>query len=298
MKPTWDIPDEMLDNSGDFDNDFYRRFKLRRAPKPVVLKDNLTRDYMFPTFYGDVTCAMVIFFCSYEKAASLISGKLGPLVKPVRMAMGRSLIAFSCYEYRQVMGVRPYNEIAMAIPVMVNAGFNPPILPMLLSGAFSHFGYYIAGMPVTSYENMLRGNRIWGLPKVTEEIEIVRRGGDCLVSAMDEKGGAYLNLNIPMAGTPTNFDVSSYLYTRLDGKLLRSETNFRATFNVKKNMLALMKKGAKPEQTYIETGSGSFGSMLKELDIEPNPFQFRYAEHMSACFDLPEEQMPSWAAGI
>jgi hypothetical protein len=297
VKTTCDIPDTMFDNDNVFNDDFYKRFTLRKANQPLKMNDSITKDYVFPTFYGDVTCAVAVFLCSYEKAAALVSEKLSPLVKPVRMTRGRSLIAFSCYEYKQVMGVRPYNEIAMAIPIMVNANFNPPVLPMILGG-FSRFGYYIAGMPVTSHENTIRGNKIWGLPKVTEEIDIERDGGDCLVTARDEKGSPYLNLRIPMGGAPTEFDVSSFLYTRLNGRFLRSETNFKADFNVTKNMSALLKKGMQPERTYIDLGTTSFAPMLRDLEIEPYPFQFRYAERMSACFDLPQEQLPSWAATI
>jgi hypothetical protein len=47
---------------------------------------------------------------------------LHPQIKPVRMPRGRALLAFSCYIYNQVMGVGPYNEIAMTIPVMVDPG--------------------------------------------------------------------------------------------------------------------------------------------------------------------------------
>lgn len=295
MKVTWDIPDTLLDNARAFDSEFYRRFTLRKAPRPIALTDTVVKDYQFPTFYGDVTCAMAVFMCSYAKAAALVGARLSPLVKPVRMTQGRALIAFSCYEYKQVMGVRPYNEIAMAIPIMVNARFNPPILPMIVGG-FSRFGYYIAGMPVTSHENTLRGNKIWGLPKVSEEIDIVREGGDCVTTARDEKGEPYLTLRVPMSGKPTAFDVKSYLYTRLDGRFLRSETNFQASFRVTKNMRALLHKGLVPDRTYIELGRTSFAPMLSELEIEPVPFQFRYAEHMSACFDLPQEPLPSWAA--
>jgi hypothetical protein len=297
MKPTWDIPDTMLDNGREFDNEFYRRFTLRKAPRPITLTDNVIKDYLFPTFYGDVTCAMAIFLCSYDKAAALVSERLGPLVRPVRMTRRRSLIAFSCYEYKQVMGVRPYNEIAMAIPIMVNARFSPPVLPMI-TGGFKHFGYYIAGMPVTSHENTLRGNKIWGLPKVTQEIDIERDGGDCIATARDENGVSYLTLRIPMSGTPTDFNVSSFLYTRHDGRFLRSETNFKANFLVAKNMKPLLHKGIQPDRTYIELGTTSFAGMLRSLEIEPSPFQFRYAEHMSACFDLPQENLPSWAAAV
>lgn len=297
MKATWDIPEEILENRNEFLNDFYQRFSLRKAPQPLKMTEEVSKDYLFPTFYGDVSCAMAVFMCSYDKAAALVSEQLSPQIVPVRMPGGRALVAFSCYEYKKVMGVRPYNEIAIAIPIMVDPGCNIPVLPMV-TNSFSRFGYYIAGMPVTSKENTIRGRKIWGLPKVTQDIDIYHEAGNCIVKAKDVSGDEYLSLRIPMQGTPTEFDVTSYLYTQLEGKLLQNRTDFKASFNVKKNMQLLLKKNAKPDHPYLELGSTSFAPMLKRLEIEETPFQTRYAEHMSSCFDLPNEQAPSWAQTI
>ncbi len=177
MKASMTIPAEMFDNmdSPAFKNDFFSRFNLRHAKAPLQLTEKMSKKYLFPTFYGDVTCAMGVFLCSYAKAEALVARELHPKIKPVKLTRGRAIIAFSCYEYKNVMGVAPYNEIAMAIPVMVNTAFRPPVLPMII-GSFSRFGYYIAGMPVTSKENQVRGNKIWGLPKVTQAIDIVNNG--------------------------------------------------------------------------------------------------------------------------
>jgi hypothetical protein len=295
MKPTTSIPDEILDNSKSevFSNEFFKRFRLRHRNEPLKLNDSVSKNYLFPTFYGDVTCAISIHLCSYKKAEELVARELHPSIKPVKITRGRSIIAFSCYEYKNVMGVAPYNEIAVAIPVMVNASFRPPLLPMVID-SFSHFGYYIAGMPVTSYENQLRGNKIWGLPKVTQQIDIQREGNMCVTTACEERGEPYLTLKVPVDGAPTEFDVSSYLYSRLDGQLLRSETNFKATFNVNKHMNLLFKKDVKPDQDYITIGNTASAAVLRELEIEDHPFQTRYAEHMSSCFDLPDENSPAW----
>ena len=191
------------------------------------------------------------------------------------------------------MGVAPYNEVAMAIPVLVNTWFRPPLLPMMVS-SFDHFGYYIAGMPVTSYENQIRGNTIWGLPKITQDIAICKEGDDCITTVYEETGEPYLKLTVPVKGTPVAFDETSNLYTRLNGKLLQSETNFKATFNVTKYMGLLLKKNVKPGRNYIEIGNTGSGSLLKELEIEEHPFQLRYAEHMSSCFDLPNNNVQRW----
>ncbi len=294
MKTTWDVPEKLLDNESEFGNDFYERFNLRKGDKPVMMDEGIEKDYLFPTFYGDVTCAMGIFFCSYKKTAALIKEKLGPEVKPVSMGKGRSLVAFSNYEYKKVLGVRPYNEIAVAIPIMVNPGFiNPPVLPMVMN-SFSRFGYYIAAMPVTSNENTQRGHKIWGLPKVTQPIDIYRESGDCITEAKEQNGETYLKVRVPMNGKSTKFDVTSFLYSNLDNNLKQSETNFQGTFTINKHMNTLFKKGVEPEKPYIEIADTESGKFLKNLEIEPHPFQLRYAENVSSCFDMPEKSVPGW----
>ena len=205
------------------------------------------------------------------------------------MPMNRSIVAFSCYEYKNVMNVAPYNEIAMTIPIMVNPGVNIPLLPMIADKMFPNFGYYVFGMPVTSKENQIRGNKIWGLPKVTQEIEIIEKDGLCVVTAREESGEPYFKLRVPVNGKPTEFDVTSNLYSRLGDRFLQSETNFKATFNVTKHMQLLFQKGQTPDTTCLVLGDTPSAETLKYLEIEAHPFQFRFARGMNSCFDLPNE---------
>ncbi len=283
MKATFDINKSLLDNSDSFQDDFYRRFTLRHKPQPLQLTDKITKNYLFPTFYGDVTCAIAIFMCSYEKAQQLM---LHPKIKPVRMPLGRSLVLFSCFEYRSILGVAPYNEIAMTIPIMVDPAFNVPVLPVILP-IFRKFGYYVFSMPVTSQENQIRGEKIWGLPKVVREIDIAEQDGDCVTVGKESTGEPYFTLRVPMSGTPVDFDVSSNLYTGMGDQLLQSETCFKATFNVNKHPGLLFQRGIKPQREYLTIADTPSGRVLKELEIEAHPFQFRFAKSMCSCFDLP-----------
>jgi hypothetical protein len=289
MKATTEITPDLLDNRDEFKNSFFSRFDLRHAPKPLQLNETVTKNYLFPTLYGDVTCAIGIFMCSYEKAEKMM---MHPAIKPVRMPRGRSLVVFSCYIYNKVLGVAPYNEIAMTIPVMVDPGINVPVLPMI-APIFKNFGYYVFSMPVTSYENQIRGVKIWGLPKVVQQIDLDEEGGDCVTRAYEKTGEKYFTLRVPMAGDPTSFDISSNLYSRLGDQLLQSETNFKATFNVNKHMSLLFKKGVKPNRPYLELGDSPSGQVLKDLEIEEQPFQFRFAKNLSSCFDLANPDFKS-----
>jgi len=289
MKPTTIISDAFLANEDRFQDAFFKRFHLRHAPAPLQLNDQVAKDYLFPTLYGDVTCAMGIFLCSYARAEKMM---LHPRIKPVKMTRGRSLVVFSCYEYKNVMNVAPYNEIAMTIPVMVDPGVTVPVLPMILP-LFKNFGYYVFSMPVTSLENQIRGVKIWGLPKVVQEIDLREEGGDCVTTAMEESGEPYFELRVPMAGKPTHFDVSSNLYSRRGNDFFQSRTCFQGDFTVIKHMDMLFKKNVKPDREYLRIFDTPSGRLLRELDIEENPFQFRFARHVNSCFDLPNPEFRS-----
>jgi hypothetical protein len=290
MKPTTDIAPEMLANEDKFQDPFFKRFKLRHADAPLQLSADVSKNYMFPTCYADVTCAQAIFLCDYKKVKALLPHKK---VKPVKMTMGRAIVAFSNYIYTNVMNVKPYNEIAMTIPVMVDPVVNIPVLPMLMDKLFKEFGYYVFSMPVTSLENQLRGVKIWGLPKVVHEIDITEQGGECVTEAFDENGGKYVTIKVPTAGKPEEFDVDANLYSRLGNEFLQSATRFKATFNVNKNLDVLLKKGKTADRDYLTIHNGPFADMLRDLDIEPMPLQTRYATGMNACFDLPNKKFRS-----
>lgn len=289
MKPTTTIEPSLLDNASFFTDPFYKALTLRHDAQPLQLTPEISKNYLFPTFYGDVTSAIGIFMCSYEEAHKTLPH---PDMKPVSMGGGRSLVVISCYEYKQVLGVAPYNEIAMTIPLLVKPAINVPVLPMI-TNIFPNFGFYVFSMPVTSLENQIRGVKLWGLPKVVHEIDVREEGGFCNTDAFDQNGEKYFSLSVPTSGKPTPFDVRANLYSKKDGKYLQSETRFRSTFNVTKHMDVLWKKGKKPDREYIKVGNGPAGETLRRLKIEPHPFQFRFAKHVTSSFDLPNPNYQS-----
>jgi len=283
MKPTYEIPPGLLDNVAAFGDPFYRRFTLRTASEPLQLNASVTKDYLFPTFYGDVTCALAIFLCPWERAAAMMPDQA---MTPVKLPGGRAAVAFSCYEYKQVLGVAPYNEIAMTIPILVNPKVNVPLLP-LITPWFKNFGYYVFSMPVTSLENQIRGVKIWGLPKAVQEIDIRTEGGDSVTTAFEGSGEEYFRLRVPTTGTMREFDVASNLYSIREGRLTQSETNFKAAFRVNKFSGMLFGKPPVPDRPYLALGDSPSGKALQDLQLDPHPFQLRYATGMTSCFDLP-----------
>lgn len=279
------IDPNLLDNKEEFADSFFSRFTLRNDDQPLKLNETISKDYLFPTFYRDVSCAIGIFLCDYDKAQEMMPHAK---MKPVKMPRNKALVTFSCYEYKGVLGVAPYNEIAMTIPCQIDPSINVPVLPILAEKMFSKFGYHVFHMPVTSLENQIRGQKIWGLPKVVDDIKINVEGNVSTTVATDADGNDYFSLKVPIDGTPTSFDVRSNLYSVKENELKQSETCFKATFNVTKNMSRLVKGGGENPQVLV-LGKGKYADKLRALDIEPQPFQFRYASTMNACFDLPNK---------
>lgn len=285
MKANNNISPELLDNANDFSDEYFNRFTLRTAPAPLQLNDNIAKDYLFPTLYGDVSCAIGIFLCDFAAAQALLPH---PDMVPVKVPGGRAIVTFSCYEYKKVLGVAPYNEIAMTIPIQVSPTFNPPLLPLLMEKKFPKFGYHVFHMPVTSLENQIRGRKIWGLPKVVDDIDIQVENGTSTTVATDKQGNEYFRLSVATSGNAQSFDVQSNLYSVLNNEMLTSQTCFNGTFNVTKTMNRLWNNKVGDNQVALELGNGEYADMLRTLKIDPMPLQTRYTASMNACFDLPK----------
>ncbi len=289
MKANNDIDPKILDNSTEFSAPFFQNFSLQHDAAPLQLTNEVSKNYLFPTFYGNVTCAIGVFLCDYDKAHAMLPHRK---MKPVRMLRNKALVTFSCYEYQNVLGVAPYNEIAMTIPCQIAPSINVPVLPIIAEKLFPKFGYHVFHMPVTSLENQIRGKKIWGLPKVVDDIDIQVANNISTTTATDEDGNNYFTLKVPTTGYATNFNVRSNLYSVKGKRLEQSETCFEASFNVNKFMGRLFKGGGE-DPGVLSIGNGKYADILKSLDIEPQPFQFRYAAHMNACFNLPNKAYQS-----
>lgn len=282
MKADFDLTSEMPSNEGDFNSEFFNRFNLRKNTQPLKISDDLSKDFSFPTFYNNVSCGIGIFMCDYDKAQAVLPH---PSMKPVKMPGNRAVVIFSCYEYKNVMNMKPYNEIAMTIPLLMNPGISVPVLP-LISKAFKNFGYHVFSMPVTSEENRLRGRGIWGLPKVTERIDIEQKDGFNITVAYDENDKEYFRLKIPMNGNAESFDETGQLYSVLNGDIIKAQTNFKGDFKVNKHMGLLFNKGKKSNDPLLTLGDSPRAEVLKSLEIEESVFQTRWCPNMEACFDL------------
>ena len=127
MKSTKTIEPALLDNADLFTHPFFQALTLVEGPRAIRLPGGIEKSYKFPTLYGDVTCAVAVFMCDYDKALALLPD---PLMTPIRMPRGRAALTISNYVYRNVRGIPCYNEVAMTLPVMLDGATGAPLLPL------------------------------------------------------------------------------------------------------------------------------------------------------------------------
>lgn len=280
-KPSLSYPPDLLENGKDFQSGFHTQFSLR--VQDLRLDDKVTKGYYFPTLYADVTVSIAMFFCSAKAAKGVLPD---PNMSPVNMGLGRSLCILSSYQYGKVRGIAPYNEIAMSIPILVGQKQRFPLLPLLTSPR--GFGYYVFSMPVTTLENQIRGVKLWGLPKVVQEINLYPEGEDYVTEAKDEAGEKYLEFRVPRKGRVKRVTDGTDLISVKEGAMVRSHSESTGKFSVSSFNQTLVRRGMKPLKPYLWLGTSGAAKILKQLQLEPQPFQTRFATGVSSMFDLPD----------
>ena len=96
-------------------------------------------------------------------------------LQPILFFPGITLVQIGAFEYHQINGLRPYNEVGITIPVQYEPKSNypgKPIIhfPLFFPEKYSRFGVYIHRLPVTTQEAYSLGKDIWGFPKTVDEI--------------------------------------------------------------------------------------------------------------------------------
>ncbi len=73
--------------------------------------------------------------------------------------------------------------------------------------------------------------------------------------------------------------VTTFLYSKLNGSLVRSASSSHGTFATSVWPLA---------QSTLTLGDSPAAATLKQLGISPSPFQVRFSASVESTFDLPE----------
>jgi hypothetical protein len=129
--------------------------------------------------HGDEVLKVPIFYYDGEVTVGIFPAKLAGLRKllpdrrfnPARIAPGVGAIAMTCYEYRDT-DIRPYNELAIAIPLSEPYfRANPPGRAMLDQVRSGQFHAWVQHLPVTTELARAGGVDFYNYPKFLASID-------------------------------------------------------------------------------------------------------------------------------
>lgn len=232
--------------------------ELRRYPYRV--------DYVHPTcgigidipmIYGDASSMMYFMLVDTEKVMNFIHDKR---IKPVSVFPGKTLLAINIFEYRK-SAVGGFGEFTFSIPVMMDAKFNVPILPLIFDQSFSKFGFYVIQLGASNDLGRKHIEDIWGYPtyKNNLDISIVNNNGR-VTSTIKEGNDIILAIaeNLPKK---QNFELKKKKFNTYfsHGEELRQ---------VELNTFLFEKMWIEGRDFEIRIGSNKLGGILKELGVE------------------------------
>ncbi|HUW10400.1 MAG TPA: acetoacetate decarboxylase family protein [Anaerolineae bacterium] len=230
-----------------------------------------------PIRYLDFAAMIGAFTAPADKLQGLLPSTR---LKPALFTPGRGVIAFSAFEYRELVDLPPYNEFGISIPVLYEPRVNIPGLPLLAPQWFKTYGLYVHHLPVTTELARDGGIEIWGFPKFLAEITF-EGTGDSLRCRLRADGKDIITLEGEKLVTrPRSMDWPTY--TVKDDELLKTRTHVQGEMGI-----SMLRGGA----TYA-LGDHPIADELRSLDMGDKAVQFIYAPQLQSLLYPGETRLP------
>jgi hypothetical protein len=215
-----------------------------------------------PALYQDVSVRQLLFWVDYAKALPKLEGTG---LAPMELQKGKTVAMLIFYNYRRVVDVEPYEEIALAIPAELKSDkkgarkmrtfFGVPLIPSGISG-------YVLELPVTTAQARAGGRELWGYPKFLTRLPFKFYQTGFEFSALDPEGSEPIFTVKADLGRGKGFGMKGFdmvTLSNLDNKILRTVINIEAKFRVHLK---------RPVEINIGTVKHRFADNLRDLGLE------------------------------
>lgn len=163
----------------------------------------------------------------FPASARRLSARLPERLSALRVAPRTGTVALASIEYHRVGELDPYDEFAVIVPVVADAGTD--LLGAQLLGG--NVGGYVHYLPVTTEASVALGTEIWGYPKEVADI-VVEDRGEVRRTEVSIDGERIVSLDVQKAETSER-ELTMQSYTEKDGRLLRTRVDLDGEFGLK-----------------------------------------------------------------
>lgn len=234
--------------------------------------------FQVPQHYLSWEMMMAHFPASASRVRGLLpSSKL----QPIQIVPGLALVTLAAFEYHRAATLAPYREVAIMIPVRLQAMINLPLLPLLFPHWFRDVGFYIVHLPVTTQEACDIGIEIWGFPKFVAQIDFQSANGVRKCSLWDQNEHVLtLEQNIPVSETERSMNFLAYPVK--GGELLKTLVQTKARYTERRLPL-----GAS-----CTLGNHRIANQLRGLGMWKYAFGRLYGIKAESLLNEPSERIP------
>lgn len=267
--------------------------RIKRYKDKYALVDGIS--YVMPVSATDSPAIMVGFSCDWEKANALIPGDE---VHAIRLPNGRGAFLITIINYLDT-SIGKYIEYSLAIGCTHGRKPAPIILNVMMMKTYGT-GQYILDLPVSSEVSVKGGKGIWGMPKHKANLDF--KVDDQMITSQYEKDGQFaFRVEIDRPKSPSiKLKIGTTNYCEFRNMLMASYIYFETKAGI--NLF-----GKAKARLFI--GDHPNVSMLRDIDINPDPFFTMYMpkangildDHFECWFmtyDDPPKEMPEGLESI
>ncbi|MGY1605707.1 MULTISPECIES: acetoacetate decarboxylase family protein [unclassified Geodermatophilus] len=232
----------------------------------------MTESVRLPLAYHDTAVACSYHLASAEAVAAALPRRGGrPLLRPIPLPGGRTLVAVHAYRYRTVTWtdadggthtVAPYGEVGVTAGVLAGPAARRRTRPAI--------GGFVLQLPVTSREARDLGREEWGLPKWLADMDFLD-AADRQVVRLSEGGTEVLTHTVRTWGPALRGTGTRRLWSVRDGWL--HETTIP--------VLARWQARPVPGGAGLVLGEHPVAGALRRLELSPALAAFRAVEYRS-----------------
>jgi hypothetical protein len=211
-----------------------------------------------PALYYEASNVFALFRCDPEKVNTLL--KDTPYRVGWKLAR-KPIVVVSFYEYRDT-SIGPYNEVALAIPVLRPEDKKPfsSFLDNYRKLSKRKLGYYILDLPVTTNIACQGGIELWGYPKFVTDISfnLVGRNFEGMVKDPNSNEPIVTLSGKIGRGIPAP-PFSVLLFSTVGGRDIRTDVNVRGRVKVSRGRGCALSIGDSEHQ---------MAENLRKLDLD------------------------------
>lgn len=121
-----------------------------------------------PVLYEELSASLLFFLADEKKIREFIDNER---VSPVKISNGTCLFALTVFDYTKCP-TGPYKELALSVPVVIDAKFPVPVLPLVFESFFKNYGFYTNLLAMNTEIARIHSEKIFGYPTYNENLKI------------------------------------------------------------------------------------------------------------------------------